>query len=62
MQSVKKEGDDGAEMGVSATQLEQTHMVGTPLYMAPEMIVETKHYGTAVDVYSFSVMLWYVVV
>ena len=30
--------------------------VGTPFYMAPEMIKSSKHYTGAVDVYSFGIM------
>jgi len=30
--------------------------IGTPYYMAPEMMTSSKHYSTAVDVYSFGVM------
>ena len=30
--------------------------VGTPYYMAPEMMGGGRHYSTAVDVYSFGIM------
>ena len=42
----------------SARALEQTHMVGTPLYMAPEMIIEDSSYDTSVDVYSLAMVIW----
>ena len=33
-----------------------TSGVGTPFYMAPEMVSNNKHYTGAVDVYSFAIM------
>ena len=33
-----------------------TSGVGTPFYMAPEIITNSKHYTGAVDVYSFAIM------
>ena len=39
-----------------------TSGVGTPFYMAPEMIKSSKHYTGAVDVYSFAIMAAQVIV
>ena len=33
-----------------------TSGIGTPFYMAPEMVLSSKHYTAAVDVYSFAIM------
>ena len=33
-----------------------TSGVGTPFYMAPEMVANSKRYTGAVDVYSFAIM------
>ena len=39
-----------------------TSGVGTPFYMAPEMIKSSKHYTGSVDVYSFGIMAAQVIV
>ena len=39
-----------------------TSGVGTPFYLAPEMIKSSKHYTGAVDVYSFAIMAAQVIV
>ncbi len=37
----------------------ETHILGTPLYMAPEQFVGTwRHYGPATDLYSFGIVAW----
>lgn len=38
-----------------------TKKIGTPRYMAPEIIRGAPYYDTAVDVYSFSIVLWQLV-
>lgn len=43
----------------SACALTMTSGVGTPLWMAPELVLTpTLHYGCEIDVYSFGVILW----
>jgi serine/threonine protein kinase len=39
-----------------------TRSVGTPLYMAPELFTQVAHYTPSVDVYSFGLILYEVVV
>ena len=41
-------------------QLSMTGKIGTPLYMAPEMM-EEEHYGSSVDVYSFAILAYEIV-
>eukprot|EP00730_Choanoeca_flexa_P014020 TRINITY_DN5972_c0_g1_i1.p1 TRINITY_DN5972_c0_g1~~TRINITY_DN5972_c0_g1_i1.p1 ORF type:complete len:514 (+),score=113.18 TRINITY_DN5972_c0_g1_i1:135-1544(+) len=46
---------------VSSDQREQSSLtkgIGTPLYMAPEMLLGSQQYTQAVDVFSFGVMMW----
>ena len=38
-----------------------TRIIGTPRYMAPEVARGESNYGMAVDVYSFSIVLWQLV-
>ena len=38
------------------TSMTMTSGVGSPFYMAPELIMNAKHYTNAVDVYSFGIM------
>jgi len=38
-----------------------TRKIGTPRYMAPEIIRDESDYGFGVDVYSFSILLWQIV-
>jgi serine/threonine protein kinase len=58
-----------ADFGLSRTitghkdvieQGEKTANVGTPLYMAPELMSSAKHttYDASVDIYSFGVLMW----
>ena len=35
-----------------------TKGAGTPLYMAPEILKGVEHYGGAVDVYSYGILMW----
>ena len=41
----------------SNVQVLTTH-VGTPLYMAPELLVKDRDYDTKIDVYSYGILLW----
>lgn len=36
----------------------KTHGVGTPLWMAPEMMQQNSAYGQEIDVYSFGIVMW----
>jgi len=47
----KNKGDQGL----------MTRLIGTPRYMAPEIARGESNYGFAVDVYSFSILLWQLV-
>ena len=40
----------------STRSMTMTTGVGTPYYMAPEMMTNNRHYSTAVDVYSYGIM------
>ena len=42
----------------NCTLLEMTTQVGTPLYMAPELIECEEKYGAGVDVYAFGIILY----
>ena len=41
--------------------LTRTQMAGTPLFMAPEILRGSKYYGKEVDVYSFGVIVYFVI-
>ena len=45
----------------NSMQLSMTGKVGTPLYMAPELLLEDDHYGPAVDVYAFAILAYEIV-
>jgi serine/threonine protein kinase len=34
--------------------------VGSPSYIAPEILHETAHYNESADVYSFGILVWFV--
>ncbi|KAK8835520.1 hypothetical protein M9Y10_044362 [Tritrichomonas musculus] len=42
-------------------KLTMTGQIGTPLYMAPELLRGEEHYGTSVDVYAFSIIAYEIV-
>ena len=47
------------DVGVAKDEKELTGtMIGTPVYMAPEMFDESETYYTSVDVYSLGLILW----
>jgi serine/threonine protein kinase len=51
--------DFGATRAIGAITLGmKTAGVGTPIYMAPE-VLDSKPYNTSADVYSFAMMMWY---
>ena len=50
-------GEDGQDHSV-AFQATMTKGVGTPLWMAPELLVGGTKYGPEVDLYSFAIILW----
>ena len=37
-----------------------TGFVGSPSYIAPEVLSETAHYDEKADVYSFGILIWFV--
>lgn len=48
-----------ADVGIAKDEKELTGtMIGTPVYMAPEMFDESETYYTSVDVYSLGLILW----
>jgi len=53
-----KISDFGEARGVvnDEQQNRMTNGVGTPFYMAPEMVISSRHYTSAIDVYSFSIV------
>ena len=50
--------DFGEARTVESTEasMTMTSGVGSPFFMAPELIMNTRHYTSAVDVYSFAIM------
>lgn len=42
-------------------QLSMTGKIGTPIYMAPELMEEDDHFGPGVDVYSFAMMAYEII-
>lgn len=44
--------------GASVGTATMTSGVGTPLWMAPELLVRGHKYGQPIDVYSFSIVMW----
>ena len=42
-------------------QISMTGNIGTPLYMAPEMIEGDTHYGPSIDVYAFAIIAYEVI-
>ena len=53
---------DGREMsifGADQSVIEGTSMIGTPRYMAPEIIDGSTGYTKAVDIYSFGLLMYY---
>ena len=45
----------------NSMQLSMTGKLGTPIYMAPELLLDEDHYGPAVDVYAFSILAYEIV-
>ncbi|KAK8843730.1 hypothetical protein M9Y10_024797 [Tritrichomonas musculus] len=41
--------------------MSMTGKIGTPLYMAPELLEDQDHYGPAIDVYAFAIMAYEIV-
>ena len=65
--SAQNGGDGGLQRAVVAEAITvgrvdahgtMTKAVGTLLWMAPEMFRGDEHYGSAVDVFSFGIVLW----
>ena len=50
--------DLGLVREVRATTLDSSEVVGTPLYMAPEQIIDVEHVGPAADWYAVGEILW----
>ncbi len=50
--------DFGEARGLNSDEegMKMTNGIGTPFYMAPEMVNNSRHYTAAVDVYSFSIV------
>ena len=50
--------DFGEARGIESIQqtMTMTAGIGTPFYMAPEMMNNSKHYTSAIDVYSYGIM------
>lgn len=42
-------------------QLSMTGKIGTPLYMAPELLEDDTHYGQGIDVYAFAILAYEIV-
>jgi serine/threonine-protein kinase PknK len=49
--------DFGLSKHVSAAQMRQTAMAGSPIYMAPELLRD-EEYSVKVDVYAFGILAW----
>ena len=47
---------EAREVDSMEASMTMTSGVGTPFYMAPEMVANSKRYTGAVDVYSFAIM------
>lgn len=45
----------------SITNISMTKEIGTPLYMAPELLKGDSHYNSSVDVYAFSILAYEIV-
>eukprot|EP00041_Stephanoeca_diplocostata_P035245 m.1234281 g.1234281 ORF g.1234281 m.1234281 type:complete len:1427 (-) comp24665_c0_seq11:370-4650(-) len=51
-------GPDGAHVAPAQLPARMTTGVGTPLWMAPELLRGDSEYGPSIDVYSYGIMLW----
>jgi len=47
---------EARDIGGMAESMSMTAGIGTPYYMAPEMMSNTKHYSKSIDVFSFGIM------
>eukprot|EP00727_Mastigamoeba_balamuthi_P006645 m51a1_g2600 putative tyrosine protein kinase (776) ;mRNA; r:455370-458765 len=57
---VAKLTDFGTSRGLTETtsQMKMTKGLGTPIYMAPEVLCGSSTYSKAADVWSFAIMMW----
>ncbi|KAH3746169.1 tyrosine protein kinase [Pelomyxa schiedti] len=57
--TVSARGMTSASPALTAASARQmTVLIGTPIYMAPEVLSGTNEYGVETDVFSYGVMLW----
>lgn len=45
----------------NSIQISMTGNIGSPLYMAPELLQDDHHYGPSIDVYAFSILAYEIV-
>ncbi|KAH3745950.1 circularly permutated Ras protein 1 [Pelomyxa schiedti] len=60
--AVSSRGMTAASPVLTTTSVRQmTVLIGTPIYMAPEILSGTEDYGIETDVFSYGVLLWQIV-